>query len=78
MRVGLVYRPQGLLGARLHIGLMGRGSGANVFAFQAASLAVGGPLAVIGFLELAMWLGHEHLSRERLPETLDYRPKYKT
>jgi hypothetical protein len=38
-------------------------SGADIFAFQPPGLAVGGPFAVIGFLQFAMGLGHESLSR---------------
>jgi hypothetical protein len=33
-------------------------SGAQVLAFGLASLAVGGTLSVVGFLQAAMWFGH--------------------
>ncbi len=38
------------------------GSGADVFAFQAAGFAVGGALAVVGFFQFAVGLGHGEIS----------------
>ena len=45
-------------GARVVSARIALGSGADVLALQAAGLAVGGTLSVVGFLQFAMRLGH--------------------
>jgi hypothetical protein len=48
-------------------------SGADVFPLQLPRLAIGGPLAVIGFLQFAMGLGHDRDLVQFNRETLYYR-----
>jgi hypothetical protein len=40
------------------MGLQRNSLGADIFALQATGLAVGGPLAMVGFLQPTVWFGH--------------------
>ena len=52
---------------------MQRLSGADVLPLQPPRLAVGGTLAVVGFLQLAMGLGHDESPLWQI-ETTNYKP----